>query len=456
MPDDQAASGLGATTIGRFRSALSGRVLRPDDDGYEAARRVFNGLIDRRPALIAQCATPTDVMRAVEFARDNALLVAVRGGGHSVAGHGACEGGLVIDLSPMKSIRVDPGQKTARTEAGLRWGDFDREAARFGLATTGGEISTTGISGLTLGGGLGWLMRKYGLACDNVQSVELVTADSRRVTANDGENPDLFWGVRGGGGNFGIVTAFEWRLHPVERVLGGMVLHPLAQAREVLRAWRDLLPKAPDELTSNVAFVTSPDGEVVLALVVCCVGSLEAAERLVRPFRAIGSPLADLIRPMTYAAEMQTLLDAAFPAGRRHYWKACFLAELADDTIDTIVDNVANVTSPHSAVLIEHLEGAVGRVGRDETAFDGRDAKFSFGIFSSWEGSDGTQRHIDWTRDYFNAMKRFGTERAYVNYLVDDERVRRAYGEAKYARLLALKRKYDSGNLFRLNQNIAP
>ena len=442
-----------------LQQGFRGTLIQPADAHYDVARKVFNGMIDRRPSIIARCEGVDDVERAIRFGRDAGLLVAVRGGGHGVAGHSTCDSGLVIDLSRMKGIRVDPAARTVRADPGLTWGEFDAATQAYGLATTGGEISSTGIAGLTLGGGLGWLMRKYGLVCDNLISVDLMTADGESVRANAAENADLFWGVRGGGGNFGIVTSFEYRLHTVGPVLAGMILYPLARAPEVVRFWRDFAREAPDELTSSAAFVTAPDGSLVLAIALCCVGSIEAAERTVAPLRAFGSPLADMVRPMSYNRELQTMLDAAFPAGRHHYWKSSLMGELSDTAIDMVVDQFSRVTSPHSAVLIEHLEGAVGRVGREETAFDGRAAPFSLGIFSSWPHGEDSDRHIRWTREFFAAMRPFVAEGVYVNYVGDDEgdqRVKAAYGRIKYDRLVALKRKYDPTNFFRLNQNIAP
>ena len=442
-----------------LQQGFRGTVILPADAHYEVARKVFNGMIDRRPAIIARCEGVDDVKRAIRFGRDADLLVAVRGGGHGVAGYATCDGGLVIDLSGMKGIRVDPTGKTVRADSGLTWGEFDEATQAHGLATTGGEVSTTGIAGLTLGGGIGWLLRKYGLVCDNLISVDLVTADGESVRASASENADLFWGVRGGGGNFGIVTSFEYRLHPVGPVLGGMILHPLARATEVMRFWRDFVREAPDELTSNAAVVTSPDGSPVLAISLCCLGSIEAAERTVRPLRAFGAPLADMVRPMSYNREMQTIFDAAFPAGRHHYWKSSLMGELSDPAIEMVVDQFSRVTSPQSAILIEHLEGAVGRVRPEETAFDGRAAQFSFLSCSIWSPGEESDRHIRWTREIFTAMRPFVAEGVYVNYVdgdEGDERVRAAYGRIKYDRLVALKTKYDPTNFFRLNHNIAP
>src|SRR5918911_976812 len=339
LPDGSHAPVLGEATLGDLQASLRGALLRPGDDGYDAARRVWNGMIDKRPALIARCAGAADVITAVQFARSHNVQVAVRGGGHNVAGHAVCDDGLVIDLSPMKGIRVDPMARTARAQAGVTWGEFDRETATFGLATTGGLISTTGIAGLTLGGGIGWLMRKYGLACDNLLSVDIITADGQPMTASATENEDLFWGVRGGGGNFGIVTSFEYRLHPVgPMVLGGVIVHPLTVAKEALQFYREFTRTEPDDLTTTCAMVASlPDGDQpVVAFILCYSGPLEKGEEVVRPLRDFGSPVADMVGPMPYTA-LQALGGAFFPPGRLSYWKGSFLKELSDDAFETMI-----------------------------------------------------------------------------------------------------------------------
>ena len=445
------------TTIRELRSSLRGDVLRPGDAGYDEARRLWNGMIDRSPGLIVRCAEVADVVRAVDFARINDLLLAVRGGGHNAAGLGSCDGGLVIDLSPMRRVDVDPERRTARVQGGATWRDLDVATQAHGLATTGGAISTTGVGGLTLGGGIGWLMRRHGLACDNLLSVEIVTADGQVRTASATDHPDLFWGVRGGGGNFGVVTTFEFRLHPVSEIYDGMMLHPFARAREVLHAYRDLTRSAPDELTVFCGLLTGPDGGKVVATPLCFTGSAAEGERLLRPLREVGPPIVDAVGPTPYGV-LQTMLDEGFPAGQQVYWRGDFLHELSDDVIDRAIAHFTAVTSPFTAVLVEHLGGAVRRVEPDATAFDHRDAEYNLAVIARWQDAAERDVHVQWTRDICGAMRPHARG-AYVNYLGAEEgadRVRDAYGPAKYARLAALKRAYDPTNLFRLNQNIVP
>ncbi len=452
------APNLPDAAVGAFTSGFRGAVLRPRDPGYEQARRVWNGMIDRRPLLIARCAGADDVVRAVRFASEHELLVAVRGGGHNVAGLSVCDGGIVIDLSGMKAIAVDPVQRLVRAEGGVTWGELDAATQVHGLATTGGLISTTGIAGLTLGGGLGWLMRSFGLACDNLLAVDLVTASGLTVRASARDNPDLFWGVRGGGGNFGVATAFEYRLHAVTTVLGGMAIHPLARAREVLRFYRELTEGAPEALTALAGLMHSPEGVPVVALMVGYHGPLDEGERLLRPVREHGSPLAVDIGPKPYV-ELQRMLDDGFPSGMEVYWRSEFLAGMSDSAIDAVIDQFQRVTSPLSALVFEHLGGAVAKVGRDDTAYDHRDAQYNLVMVSRWTEPGEGQKHIAWSRQLSQAVKPFTTGRVYVNYLgvgEGPERVRAAYGPSKYARLVDLKKKYDPTNLFRMNQNIPP
>jgi FAD/FMN-containing dehydrogenase len=440
-----------------FKTSLRGELLRPGDPGYDDARKVWNGMIDKRPALIARCTGVADIIDAVNFARTHELLVSVRGGGHNITGNAVCDGGLMIDLSRMKSVRVDPAKRTARAEAGLTWGEYNRETQAFGLASTGGVISTTGIAGLTLGGGLGWLMGKHGLSCDNLLSADIVTADGQFLTASASEHPDLFWGLRGGGGNFGVVTSFEYRVHPVDSVLAGMVLHPMAKAKDVLRFYREYARSAPDELTAFAALMTSPEGAPVVAIIVGHIGPIAEGERLVAPVRKFGSPIADTIGPMSYV-QLNTMLDAAFPyGGVQRYWKSSFLKTLGDDVLDILVTRAATMPSPMSMVGFFHVHGAASRVKPNATAFGLRDDQWDYDIISQWLNPEESAHHIQWTREFWTAVEPFATGEVYVNHLDAEEgtRIRAAYSD-NYERLVALKNKYDPTNLFRLNQNIKP
>jgi FAD/FMN-containing dehydrogenase len=444
-------------SIERLQAALAGKLTLPQDAGYDAARRVWNGMVDKRPRAIARCASVADVVACVNFARSSGWPLAVRGGGHNAAGLGVCDDGLVIDLAGMRSVEVDPASKTARVGGGATWADFDREAARHGLATTGGAISTTGVAGLTLGGGIGWLMRSQGLSCDNLASVELVTAAGEVVRASGAENPDLFWGVRGGGGNFGVVTRFEFRVHPVGQVLGGMLLYPAEKAREALVHYREFMKTAPDALSVFAALMTTPDGARVAAFLVAYNGAPEEGEKALGPLKQLGPPLADMVAPMAYT-QLQSMLDEGFPAGLQVYWRSAFLGGLPDPAIDALVASFSRVTSPLSALLLESMGGAVARVGADATAFNHRLAAYNLAVIARWTDPKDASPHVAWTRAAQEAMEPFATGGVYVNYLGEEgqERVRAAYGEAKYARLVALKDKYDPDNLFRRNQNVVP
>ncbi len=451
---------LDVDAIEQFSAELRGGHLLRGDEGYDDARTIYNAMIDKQPALIARCAGVADVIHAVNFARTNDLVVSVRGGGHNVSGNAITDGGLMIDLSPMKGVRVDPEGKTARAEPGVTWGEFDHETQAFGLATTGGLVSTTGVAGLTLGGGLGWLMGNHGLACDNLISVDVVTADGRFLTASDSHNQDLFWALRGGGGNFGIATSFEFQLHPVGPMLGGILIHPLDKAAETIGFYDDYTRTCPDELGTFVAFVTSPEGERVMAIFVCYNGSVEEGERVLRPLREFGTPLADMIGPMPYV-QVQRMMDEGFPAGRQNYWKSNFLKGLDTEAIEIIVDHVAKAPSPYSAVAIEQFSGAVNRVGKDDTAFNHRDARYNLLIVGIWPDPTAKADNVKWVRDLWDAMEPYSSGGVYVNYLGEEadegaERIKSAYGPEKYERLVALKNKYDPINLFRLNQNIKP
>ena len=451
---------LNAETVEQARTKLRGGHLLPGDEGYDAARKIYNAMIDNRPGIIARCAEVADVVDAVNFARNNGLLVSVRGGGHNVSGNAVCDGGLMIDLSPMKGVRVDLDSKTARAEPGVTWAEFDRETQAFGLATTGGLVSTTGIAGLTLGGGLGWLMGNHGLACDNLISVDVVTADGRLLTASASRNEDLFWGLRGGGGNFGVATSFEFGLHPVGPMLGGILIHRLDQAPEIIRFYDNFTRTSPDELGTFVGFGTAPEGERVLAIFVCYNGAVEEGERVLKPLREFGTPLADTIGPMPYV-QVQRVMDDDFPAGRQNYWKSNFLKGLDPEAIQVIVDHVAKAPSPYSKVAIEQFSGAVNRVGMDDTAFNHRNARYNLLIVGIWLDPAAKAQNVKWVRDLWGAMRPYSSDGVYVNYLGQEadegaDRVKSAYGPEKYARLVALKEKYDPTNLFRLNQNIRP
>jgi FAD/FMN-containing dehydrogenase len=452
---------LDQSAVEKFQASLRGVLFRPGDAGYDEARKVWNGMIDKRPGMIARCAGVSDVIHCVQFARTHNLLVAVRGGGHNIGGNAVCDGGLVIDLSRMKSIRIDPARRTARAEPGVIWREFDSETQAFGLATTGGQISTTGIAGLTLGGGWGHLARRHGLVSDNLLSVDLVTADAQSLTASATENADLFWGLRGGGGNFGVATSFEYQLHPLGPVLGGLVVYPFRQAKEVLKLYRDFTTAAPDEMASGIVLISLPDGTPVVGIVLCYSGPLAEGERLVKPLRAFGPPLMDQIGPIPYTAAQQ-LIDAFYPSGLQNYWKSNFLKSISDEAIDTMVAYCAERPTPMCHGLIEHqLGGAVGRVDRNATAFAHRDVEYSFLSLGVCLDPSETANCVRWAREFWDAMQPFSTGGVYVNYLgreADEgpERVKAAYGPEKYARLGALKNKFDPTNLFRLNQNIKP
>lgn len=448
---------LKEAVVTALQARLRGELLRADDEGYDEARRLWNALFDKRPALIVRCAEGADVIHAVNFARTHRLPVAVRGGGHNIAGSGACEGGLMLDMSRMKQVQVDPTTRTARAEPGLTWGEFDRATQEFGLATTGGVCSQAGIAGVTLGGGFGWLMRKHGLALDNLLSLDIVTADGQLRTASATENADLFFGVRGTHSNFGIVTALEYQLHPVgPLVLAGMVLHPLAKGREVLQFFRAYTSQAPEEMSAWAALLSSPDGQPMVAILACYIGPLEEGEAVVRPLKEFGSPVMDVIQPMPYVAA-QSLIDESFPKGRYNYWKSHLLRDLSDDAIDALVERFAQVASPYSSVLIEQLGGAMSRVGRADTAFSHRDAAYDVVIMPMWTDPAESAQHIGWADELWQAVQPASSGGVYVNYLghEGEARIKAAYG-TKYDRLVALKNQYDPLNLFRFNQNIQP
>jgi hypothetical protein len=452
------ASHLDDAAIRDLRACLRGSLLQPGDPGYDTARRVDNAMIDRRPALIARCAGVADVTAAVRFAREHEALVSVRAGGHNVAGNAVCDGGLVIDVSPMKGIRVDPGRRIAQVQAGVTWGELDAESQAFGLATTGGVISTTGVAGLTLGGGVGWLNGRFGLACDNLISADVVTADGQFLQASEQENPDLFWGLRGGGGNFGIVTSFEFRMHPLGPVvLSGPVFHPAARARDVLRFYREWSAGEPDELTTYAGLLTGPDGTPLVGIVPCYAGPPEQGEKLVERLRKFGPPAVDMIGPMPYVA-VQRMFDDAFPAGRYSYWKSSLAPEITDQLIDAVVEHMTRVPSPHTAVMLEHYHGAYSRTAPAATAYSHRRTTYDVVIIGNWTDRADNERDIAWVRGLFGAVQSQVSRAVYVNFLDLDEgadRIRAAYGD-NYDRLVTLKRKYDPTNFFRMNQNVKP
>lgn len=436
-------------------------ILRPNDAGYDEARRIHNGLIDKRPALIARCRTAADVAAAVARARKDSLEISVRGGGHNVAGKAVTEGGVMIDLSPMKQIVVDPGARTARAQPGLTWGEFNIATAKHGLATTGGIVSTTGISGLTLGGGYGWLQGKYGLSVDNLLAAEVVTADGHVLDASEHDNADLFWALRGGGGNFGIVTSFEYRLHRIGPIVtGGVVVHPFAAAADLLRFFRDFSRDIPDELMIIAALLHAPDGSgmPVAAIGVGHVGPPEEADRDLAPLLGFGAPLDVQVGPMPYSV-LNTLFDASYPAGALNHWKSAFLRDLSDEAIDDVVTRFAACPSPMSLIAIEHFHGAVTRVPVDATAMPHRETGFNLLITSVWTDPDSTAANVAWTRESFNGLDRFVVDRRYVNYLDADDTGDAAASSAfgrNYERLGEIKRVYDPENVFHLNTNVKP
>ncbi|PYN90014.1 MAG: FAD-linked oxidase [Candidatus Rokuibacteriota bacterium] len=445
-----------------LRAQMAGPVLAPSDPAYEDARRVHNGLIDRRPALVARCHGTADVQAAVRFARERGLEIAVRGGGHNVAGNAVCDGGLMIDLSAMRGVHVDPRARRARAQGGATWGNYNRETQLYGLASTGGVVSTTGVGGLTLGGGLGWLMGKHGMAVDCLRAVELVTASGEVVRASADEHSDLFWAVRGGGGNFGVATWLEYELYPVgPMVLGGLVAHPFTAARDVLRFYRDFTQSLPDDLTAFAGLLHAPDGSgaQIAAIMVCHAGSLEAGAAAVAPVKRFGSPVMDVIGPMPYSA-VNMLFDAGFPRGALNYWKSSFLATLADGAIDTMIERFAAAPSPMSGLLLEHFHGAATRVGPTDTAFPHRTVAHNFLAVAEWLEASATQANVAWARDTYAALAPHFASGRYANYLNAEEvtqsgAVSDAFGP-NWKRLREVKERIDPDNVFHLNQNIKP
>ena len=445
-------------TASSLAATLTGTLLAPSDEGYNAARRVHNGLIDRRPALIARCADTDDIAAAVRHARDAGLEISVRGGGHNVAGRAVAEGGLMIDLAGMRAVDVDPSASTARAQGGARWSDVNDAAGVHGLAVTGGAISTTGIAGYTLGGGLGWLMSTQGLACDNLIAVELVTADGEVLEVTDESHPDLMWGLRGGGGNFGVAASLTYRLRPLPMVVGGLIAHPFGAAGDMLRFYRDATAAYPDELTSFAGLVHAPDGSgMKLAAMIVCHTDPARADADLAPFLAFGSPLVTEVGPMPYPV-MNTLIDAGYPEGALNYWLSSFTSGLSDALIDLMIERFASVPSPMSAILLEHFHGAVTTVPETATAVPHREPGYNLLLPTEWADPADTTRCIAWTKDTYAAFSEHLSGRRWLNYLGDDQRedaIRAAYGP-NYDRLVDVKRRYDPGNVFHLNHNIAP
>jgi FAD/FMN-containing dehydrogenase len=445
------------TAIHTFRESLRGQTLCPGDAGYDAARTLPNAMIDRRPAVIARCAGAADVLACVRFVREHEVPIAVRGGGHSIAGRSVCDDGLVVDLSAMKGIRVDPLRRTVRAETGLKLGEFDRETQAFGLATTQGVVPTVGMSGLTLGGGWGNLHAKYGLAVDNVIGADVVTADGRLLTANAAENQDLFWGVRGGSGNFGIVTSLEFRLHEVGPVLGGAVFYPAAKAKQVLNFWREFAASSPDELVTQGGSMTLPDGVPAFAVAGCYCGPVAEGEKVLKPLRTFGSPIADAFGAISYV-QMQSMFESFFPPGRQVYTKSNFIRGMSEDAIEALARHVGKSPSRYTfAPFIEHWHGAATRVPVTETAFPHRQYSWNLLVWSMWESAVDSEKNVQWTRECWEGLRPFLVTSAYGNYVADEGEAiaREAYG-ANYDRLVTLKKKYDPTNLFRLNHNIKP
>ena len=446
---------------------FTGELIHPGDATYDEARAVFNAMIDRKPALIARCTNADDVAAAVNVAREQDIALSVYGGGHGVTGSAVVDAGICIDLRGMKGMDIDPQARTVRAEAGLTWGEFDAATQEHGLAVTGGRVTTTGISGLALGSGSGWLQRKFGYTCDNLVQAEVVTADGRKVIASEDENPDLFWGLRGGGGNFGVVTAFHLRLHPLGPiVLGGMLMYPAPMAADLTRFWRDFMLAAPDEVGSGMAFITAPPeefvpepvrGQPVVGVVLCYAGDPDEGEQVLRPLREFGPPGMDMVDRMPYVA-VQQLIDASSPKGLLNYWSADFVAELPDEAVDTFVEHATKPVSPMSQMLILADGGAIARVDEDAAAFGQRTAPFDTHFLSMWADPADTELNIAYVRAIATAMKPWTTGRAYLNFLGDEglDRVEAAFGPEKFAKLQALKDKWDPRNLFRHNQNIPP
>ena len=452
-------------TVNDLELRFRGRLLRPDDERYDEARTVWNAMIDRRPALVAQCTGAADVVDAVNLARERDLLVSVKGAGHNIAGNAVCDDGLVIDLSPMKSVRVDPEERTARVEPGVVLNELDRETQLFGLATPVGYNSTTGIAGLTLGGGFGWLSRKHGTTVDNLRSVDVVTADGELVRASEGRNEDLFWGVRGGGGNFGVVTSFEFELHEIgPEVLSGLIAHPFDDAEAVLREYREFVADAPDEVVAWFVIRHAPPlpvipeewhGEKILGIAAFYAGDANEGEEALRPLREIGDPIADAIGPHTYV-DWQRAFDPLLGEGARNYWKSHNFVEMTDGMIDNFVEYGESLPTPLSEIAVAQLGGAINRVPVDATAYPHRDAEFLMNLHTRWEDPERDEECVEWARGLYDAMTPHATGGVYVNFVPEEVGEERAAYRENYERLVAVKDEYDPDNLFSMNQNVAP
>jgi hypothetical protein len=465
MPENAAVT----AAVDELAAGFAGSIIQPADEGYDEARAVWNGMFDRRPALIARCANAADVVAAVNFARASGLTTAVRSGGHSAVGYGTCDDGIVIDLSAMKQVDVDPDAKTARADAGATWGDFDAATQEHGLAVTGGRFSTTGIAGLTLGSGSGWLERKCGLTADNLIAADMVLANGEQITVSENENADLFWGIRGGSGNFGIVTSFTYRLHDVGPIVyGGQLVCLPDRAQEILAFLRDYMAGAPEDLGAGLAFISAPPEpfvppemhfKPVVALVICWTGDHEEGERVIAPIREAAQPVMDMVQPMPYTA-LQSMLDASGPKGIRGYMKAEFIEDLNDEVIAKLAHHGANRPGPFVQLLMEPMGGAIGHMDEDATALGRRDIPWCYHALSMWMEPDreSEDTHVAWAKDMATDLAPHTTTGVYLNFISDvgDERVRSTYGPEKYDRLVALKDRYDPDNLFRLNQNIKP
>ncbi len=447
---------ISPSAISGLNKAFRGRLISPGDAGYDDGRRVYNAMIDRRPALIARCAVSADVVASIHFARERDLEVSVHGGGHSIAGKAVCEGGLMIDLSQMKGIDVDPANGVIRAQPGLKLGEFDHATQAHDLATTLGIVSDTGIAGLTLGGGIGWLNGKHGLACDNVLSFEVATAEGQLVRASTQENTDLFWALRGGSGNFGVVTSFEYKLHVVGPVLAGMVVYPHADAVSVLRFYLEFASACPDELSTALAMLCLPDGTPIVSIVVCYCGDLQAGEQAVKGLRSFGTPMLDSIQPMKYVA-LQSVLDGAFPRGQQHYWKSNFARTLTEEGIEILVEGMSRKPSPLTVAYLQQMHGVAGRIPPWATAFPHRSDHFDFSLLSQWPDPTAAQANIAWTGELYQALRPHVEDAVYVNNLGEEggDRVRAAYGP-NHDRLVEIKTQYDPTNFFHLNQNIVP